>query len=38
MTAEVGKEGHAAKSAEEKRHSNHNIRAHLGKIYNNSNN
>jgi hypothetical protein len=25
------KEGHAAKSAEERRHSNHNIRAHLGK-------
>jgi hypothetical protein len=31
-------EGHAAKSAEERRHSNHNIRAHLGEIYNNSNN
>jgi hypothetical protein len=27
------KEGHAAKSAEERRHSNHNIRAHLGKKY-----
>jgi hypothetical protein len=35
---EAFKEGHAAKSAEERRHSNHNIRAHLGEIYNNSNN
>jgi predicted aminopeptidase len=25
------KEGHAAKSAEERRHNNHNMRAHLGK-------
>jgi hypothetical protein len=32
------KEGHAAKSAEERRHSNHNMRAHLREIYNNSNN
>jgi hypothetical protein len=31
-------EGLAAKSAEEERHSNHNMRAHLGEIYNNSNN
>jgi hypothetical protein len=32
------KEGHAAKSAAESKHNNHNMRAHLGKIYNNSNN
>jgi hypothetical protein len=32
------KEGHAAKSAEERRRSNHNIRVHPGEIYNNSNN
>jgi hypothetical protein len=29
---------HAAKSAEERRHSNDNMRAHLGEIYINSNN
>jgi hypothetical protein len=34
----VLKEGHAAKSAEERRHSDHNMRAHLGEIYNISNN
>jgi hypothetical protein len=28
---EAFKEGHAVKSAEERRHSNHNMRAHLGK-------
>jgi hypothetical protein len=31
------KEGHAAKSAEERRHSNHNMRAHLGELYNSNN-
>jgi hypothetical protein len=36
--SEAFKEGHAAKSAEGRRHSNHNMRAHLGEIYNNSNN
>jgi hypothetical protein len=32
--------GHATKSAKESKHSNHNIRAHMGKmlVYNNSNN
>jgi hypothetical protein len=38
--SEAFKEGYTAKLAEENKHSNHNIRAHLGKIrvYNNSNN
>jgi hypothetical protein len=30
LKQEAFKEGHAAKSAEERRHSNHNMRAHLG--------
>jgi hypothetical protein len=33
MLRSIFKEGHAAKSAEERRHSNHNMRAHLGEIY-----
>jgi hypothetical protein len=36
--SEAFKEEHAAKSAAESKHSNHNIRAHLGKIYKNNNN
>jgi hypothetical protein len=31
------KEGHAGKSAEERRHSKYNTRAHLGEIYNSNN-